>query len=132
MPLNLPLVHNFKLENQVELRHYFPIFSQTLLSLSRWENQASKMLHENLNAVPHFTSSLILTNHWKILKTPQDGFFKGIFSSAPTDGTQKKLIWKFWQWWKSNIYLKFLFLSSSGPAPWQYFIIQWPNLTEML
>ena len=50
------------------------------LSLSRWENRATKMLHENLNAAHHLTSSLIWTNHRKILKNPQNGFFKGIFS----------------------------------------------------
>ena len=45
----------------------FPIFGQTLLSLSRWEIQATKMLHKNLNAMHHLTSSLIQTNHSKIL-----------------------------------------------------------------
>ena len=40
----------------------------------------------------HPTSSLIRTNHWKILKNPQNGFSKGIFSSVPTDGAQMKLI----------------------------------------
>ena len=34
------------------------------------------MLHENLNTAQHHpTSSLIWTNHWKILKNPQNGFF---------------------------------------------------------
>ena len=57
-------------------RHLFPIFGQTLLSLSRWENQATTMLHDNLNAERHLTSSLIWMNHWKILKNPQNGFLK--------------------------------------------------------
>ena len=86
------------------------------------------MLHENLNAAHHLTSSLIQTNHQKILKNPQNGFFKGIFSSVPTDGAQMKLMKrKFGQWWNSNIYRKFLSRSST----WQFFIIQWPNPTEM-
>ena len=79
------------------------------LSLSQWENQATTMLHENLNAVHHLTSSLILTTHLKILKNPQNGFFKGVFSLVPTDGAQVKLMKQsFRQWWNSNIYLKFL------------------------
>ena len=73
------------------------------------------MLHENLNAVRHHTSSLIRTNHQKILKNLQNGFFKGIFSSVPTDGSQMKLMTrKFGQWWNSNIYPKFL---ESCPYP---------------
>ena len=35
------------------------------------------MLHVNLNAAHHLTSSLILLNLQKILKNPQNGFFKG-------------------------------------------------------
>ena len=50
------------------------------------------MLHANLNVVHHLTSSLIRTNHWKILKNPQNGFFKSIFSSVATDGAQMKLM----------------------------------------
>ena len=73
------------------------------------------MLHENLNAAKHqSTSSLIWTNHWKILKNPQNGIFKGIFSSVPTDGAQMKLTlmkWKFGQCWNSNI------SNSSCPDP---------------
>ena len=34
---------------------------------------------------------------------------------------------KFRQWWNSNIYLKFLSQSST----WQFFVIQWQNLSEM-
>ena len=49
------------------------------------------MLHENLNAEHHLTGSLIRTNHWKILKNPQNGFFKSIFSLVQTDGAQMKL-----------------------------------------
>ena len=85
------------------------------------------MLHKNLNTARHHpTSSLIRTNHWKILKNPQNGFFRGIFSSVPTDGAQMKLALvrrKFGQWWNSNICRKFLSRSST----WQFFIIQWPN-----
>ena len=40
----------------------FP-FRQTLLSLSWLENQDTAMLHENLNAAHHLSSSLIHTNH---------------------------------------------------------------------
>ena len=87
------------------------------------------MLHENLNAAHHLTSSLIRTNHVKILKNLQNEFFKGIFSSVPTDGAQTKLMKrKFGQWWNSNIYQKFLSRSST----WQFFMIQRPNPTEML
>ena len=65
------------------------------------------MLHDNLNAAHNLTSSLIWTNHWKIMKNPQRG--RGIFSSVPTDGAQmKRMKQKFGQWWNSNIYLKFL------------------------
>ena len=92
MPLNPLLVHNFELENKVKLRHLFPIFSQTLLPLSRWDYRATTMLNENLNAEHHLTSSLIQTNHLRILKNPQNGFFKGIFSSVPTDDAQMKLM----------------------------------------
>ena len=109
------------------------------------------MLHENLNAV-HPTSSLIGTNHWRILKNPQNGlfkdfwifgffknpqkgffkgfcgFFKGIFSSVLTEGTQMKLMKrKFRQWWNSNIYQKFLSWSSTL----QFFTILWPKPTGM-
>ena len=90
---------------EAAMRHLFPIFDQTLLSLSRWEYRATTMLHENFNAVHHLTSSLIWTNHRKIsgLKNPQNGLFKGIFSSVPTDGAQMKLMkLKFGQWWNSN------------------------------
>ena len=108
-----------------------PISSQTLLSLSRWENQATKMLNDDLNAAHHLsdlTSSLILTNHRKILKNLQNGFFKSIFSSVLTDGVQMKLTkQKFGQWWNCNIYQNFLSLSST----WQFCIIQWLNPTEM-
>ena len=31
-------------------------------------------------------------SQWKILKDPQNGFFKGIFSSVSTDGAQMKLM----------------------------------------
>ena len=44
-----------------------------------------------------------------ILKNPQNGFFKSIFSSVPTDGPQMKFMKrKFGHWWNSNIYRKFL------------------------
>ena len=46
-----------------------PIFGRMLLSLKWWENRATKMLHENLNAEHHLMSSLIRMNHWKILST---------------------------------------------------------------
>ena len=90
MPLNPLLLHKFKLENLLKstARHLFPIFSQTLLSWSRWEFRATTMLHENLNDVHHLTSSLIRTNHRNILKNPQNGFFKGIFSLVPTDNAK--------------------------------------------
>ena len=55
-------------------------------------NRATKMLHENLNAAHNLTSSLIRTNRWKILKNRQNGFFKSISSSVPTDGAQMKLM----------------------------------------
>ena len=85
-----------------------------LLSLRQWENRPTKMLHENLNAAHHSTSSLIRKNHQKILKNPQNGSFKGIFSSVPTDGTPMKLMKrKFRQWWNCNIYQIFLSLSST-------------------
>ena len=60
----------------------------------------SSHVNENLNTARHHpTSSLIRTNHWKILKNPQNGFFKGIFSSVPRDGAQMKLMKrKFGQW----------------------------------
>ena len=55
------------------------------------------MLYENLNVAHHLRSSLIQTNHRMILKNPQNGFFKGIFSSVPMDGAQMKLtMQKFW------------------------------------
>ena len=99
-----------------------------LLSLRQWENRPTKMLHENLNAAHHSTSSLIRKNHQKILKNPQNGSFKGIFSSVPTDGAQMKLMKrKFWQWWNSNIYQNFLSRSSTL----EFFIIQWPSRTEI-
>ena len=67
------------------------------------------MLHENLNAAHHLTSSLNWTNHRKIMKNAQNGFFKDIFSSVLTDGAQmKRKKRKFGQWWNSNIYRKFL------------------------
>ena len=69
------------------------------------------------------------------LQNLQNGSFKGIFSTVQGDGTtvladgrQMKLMKrKFGQWWNSNIYQKFLPQSST----WQFFIIQWPNPTEM-
>ena len=86
------------------------------------------MLHENLNAAHHLTNSLIRTYHRKILKNLQNGFFKGVFSSVPTDGAYMKLMKrKFGQWWNNNIYRMFRSRSST----WQFFIIQWPNPTEM-
>ena len=42
---------------------------------------------ENLNTVHYLTGSLIQTNHLRILKNPQNGLFKGIFSSVSTDGS---------------------------------------------
>ena len=75
-----------------KIEAFIPIFNQMLLSLSRWECRATTMLHANLNVVHHLTSSLIRTNHWKILKNPQNGFFKSIFSSVATDGAQMKLM----------------------------------------
>ena len=76
------------------------------------------MLLENLNAAHHQTSSLIRTNHQKILKNLQNGSFRGIFSSVPTDGAQMKLMErKFGQWWNSNIYRNFQHMAIfPGPA----------------
>ena len=92
-----------------------------LLSLSRWEYQATTMIYENLNAEHHLTSSLIGTNHWKILKNPFCGFFKGIFSLVPTPNG-----WRTDETYEGEVQ-KFLSQSST----WQFFIIQWQNPTEM-
>ena len=77
------------------------------------------MLHENPNALHHH--SLIRTNHKRILKNAQNGIFKGIFPSVPTDGAQVKLMKrKFGQSWNSNIYRKSLSLSRT----WQFLPIR--------
>ena len=48
------------------------------------------MLHENL--AHHPMSSLIQTNHLRILINTQNGFFGGIFTSVPTGGAQMKFM----------------------------------------
>ena len=77
-----------------------------------WPNASvpvSPMGNLALNAAHHLTSSLIGTNHLKISKNPQNGFFKVFFPSVPTDGAQMKLMKrKFRQWWNSNIYQNFI------------------------
>ena len=103
------------------------IFGQTLLSLSRWEYQATTMLHENLNAAHHRTSSLIQTNHQKNLRRSSKIYRMDLsrvsflwFRRMVHTAQMKLMKRKFEQWWNSNIYPKFLSLSST----WQVFIIQ--------
>ena len=81
----------------------------------------------NPNPAHQLTSSLIWTSHQRssqrILKNSQNGFcgfFKGIFSSVPTDVAYSAILhrwnlrsWSLGQWWNGNIYLKFLSLSST-------------------
>ena len=117
MPLN-PKIPNLR---------RFPIFGQTLLSLSRWEYQATTMLHENLNAAHHRTSSLIQTNHQKNLRRSSKIYRMDLsrvsflwFRRMVHTAQMKLMKRKFEQWWNSNIYPKFLSLSST----WQVFIIQ--------
>ena len=73
MPWNPLLVHNFKLKFYVKHRYLFLLFEHTILSLSRSENRATTVLHDNSKAANHLTSSLIRTNHRMILKNPQNG-----------------------------------------------------------
>ena len=113
----------------VKLRHLFPIFSQTLLSLSRWENEPQKC--STRISMLHVISRAIWFGRitGRSSKIHRMDFFKGIFSSVLTDGTQMKPTkWKFRQWWNCNIYRNFLSRSST----WQFFIMQWLNPTEML
>ena len=89
MPLSPLLVHNFEAVRARELGKIEALIPN--LRPNAPVRKCCLMLHENLSAEHHLTGSLIRTNHWKILKNPQNGFFKGIFSSVQTDGAQMKL-----------------------------------------
>ena len=72
--------------------------------------------------------SPILTNHQKILKSPQNGNLKGTFTLVPSNRLLQNIMKKprqFRQWWKQHIYPFFLLKSTT----WQFFTIQWPNPT---
>ena len=89
MPLSPLLVHNFEAVRARELGKIEALIPN--LRPNAPVRKCCLMLHENLSAEHHLTGSLIRTNHWKILKNPQNGFFKSIFSLVQTDGAQMKL-----------------------------------------
>ena len=71
----------------------------------------------------HLTSSLILTNHRRILKIPQNGFLQGIFSSVPTvlrtdESYEEEVL--------VVVEQQYMFLSRSSTL--QFFTLLWLNL----